>query len=76
MLLRDNCAQSESDEAPVCLPSVLEYLAAELVDVAGGEAVDSERVYLPHHLHLVICKGEELNRLAANMTTPPLSVAE
>ncbi|VDM37740.1 unnamed protein product [Hydatigera taeniaeformis] len=43
MLLRGNCTQCVSDKARVCLATVLEYLVAELVDVACGVAVDNER---------------------------------
>ncbi|VDM36477.1 unnamed protein product [Hydatigera taeniaeformis] len=43
--------------------------------VASGVAVDNERECMfPRHLHLVIYEDGELNNLATNMATPPLSV--
>ncbi|VDM34349.1 unnamed protein product [Hydatigera taeniaeformis] len=75
MLLRGNCAQCVSDKSPVCLDAVLEYLVADLVDVASGVAVDNEiGCMFPRHMHLVICEDKELNNLAANMATPPHGV--
>ncbi|VDM35726.1 unnamed protein product, partial [Hydatigera taeniaeformis] len=76
MQLRGDCAHCVSDIAPVCLAAVLEYLVAELLGVASGVVVDNERgCMFPRHLHVVSCEDEEQNNFAANMTTPPPSMA-
>lgn len=69
LLHKGNYAERIGASASVYLAAVLEYLTAEILELAGNAAREDEKTrIIPHHLQLAIRKNQELKMLLGHVT--------
>ncbi|XP_037444876.1 protein H2A.6-like [Triticum dicoccoides] len=68
-LKKGRYAQRVGSGAPVYLAAVLEYLAAEVLELAGDAAKETKKArIIPRHLMIAVQGDPELSRLLAGVT--------
>eukprot|EP00249_Psilotum_nudum_P004424 c17948_g2_i1 orf=152-556(+) len=68
-LKKGRYAQRIGSGAPVYLAAVLEYLAAEVLELAGNAARDNKKTrIIPRHIQLAVRNDDELGKLLSGVT--------
>ena len=68
-LRRQRVASRVGSGAPVYLGAVLEYLTAEILELAGNAAKENKKTrIIPRHIQLAVRNDEELNKLLGGVT--------
>ncbi|NXK44182.1 H2A1 protein, partial [Chauna torquata] len=69
LLKRGNYADRIGPGSAVYLAALLEYLTAEILELAGNAAWENKKArILPRHIQLAVRKDEELNKLFSCVT--------
>ena len=68
-LKKGRYAQRTGGGAPVYMAAVLEYLCAEILELAGNAARDHKKTrIIPRHIQMAVRNDEELNKLLGDVT--------
>ncbi|NWR40965.1 H2AX protein, partial [Regulus satrapa] len=71
LLQRGKYAPRIGSGAAICLAAVLEYLTAEVLELAGNAAKENKKTrIMPRHIQLAVRNDDELNKLLACVTIP------
>lgn len=69
LLKKGNYAERIGNGSAVYLSAVLEYLCAEILELAGNASRDNKKMRIaPRHILLAVKNDEELNKLLAGVT--------
>jgi histone H3/H4 len=71
LMMKHSIAERKSGTSSVTLAAVVEYLVAEILELAGNAARDSKRARItPRHIMMAIRNNKELDKLSKNMILP------
>ena len=64
-----SCHRTQMQTSSTLQAAVLEYLAAEVLELAGNAARDNKKTRIvPRHIQLAVRNDEELSKLLGNVT--------